>query len=68
MHLWPQMVDKMFWPFKIALKAEAERLNTIQVDNSGHMPEYILHGIEVEDVCENLFTHCFPNIRFEWDV
>ncbi|KAL7532041.1 hypothetical protein ACHAXR_004390 [Thalassiosira sp. AJA248-18] len=48
MRMWPQMVDEMFWPF--AMKAVAERLNTLQIDTLGRMPESILHGMEVEDI------------------
>ena len=45
--VWPNMIDEMFWPS--AIKAVAERLNSLQVDLTGRMPESILHGIEVED-------------------
>ena len=40
--MWPNVIDKMFWPF--AIKAVAERLNSLQVDLTGQTPESILHG------------------------
>ena len=46
--MWHQMIDDMFWPF--AMKAVAERLNTLQIDTLGRTPEYILHGIEVQEI------------------
>ena len=46
--MWPNMIDEMFWPF--AIKAVAERLNSLQIELTGRTPEFILHGIEVEDI------------------
>ena len=46
--MWHQMIDDMFWPF--AMKSVAERLNTLQIDTLGRTPEYIWHGIEVQDI------------------
>jgi hypothetical protein len=37
MRMWPQMVDQMFWPF--AIKAAAERMNSLHIDTEGHTPE-----------------------------
>ena len=42
------MIDEMFWPF--AIKAVAERLNSLQVDLTRQTPESILHGVEIEDI------------------
>ena len=42
------MIDEIFWPF--AMKAVAERLNSLQIDSLGRTPESILHGIKVEDI------------------
>lgn len=57
MRMWPQMVDEMFWPF--AMKAVAERLNTLQIDTLGRTPESILHGIDVEDLPVKSFHTLF---------
>ena len=46
MRHWPQMVDTMFWPF--AMKAMAERMNTLHVDSDGNTPESIMYGVELE--------------------
>ena len=46
--MWPNMIDKMFWPF--AIKAVTERLNSLQVDLTEQTAESILHGIKVEDI------------------
>ena len=42
------MIDEIFWPF--AIKAVAERMNSLQVDLTGQTPESILHGVEIEDI------------------
>ena len=42
------MIDEMFWSF--AIKAVAERLNSLQLDLTRETPESILHGIEIEDI------------------
>ena len=47
-HMWPNMIDEMFWPF--AIKAVSERMNSLQVDLIGKTPESILNGVEVEDI------------------
>ena len=46
--MWPQMIDDMFWPF--AMKAVAERLNSLQIDTLGRTAESILRGIEVQEI------------------
>ena len=43
--MWPNMIDEMFWSF--AIKAVAERLNSLQLDLTRETPESILHGIEI---------------------
>ena len=47
-HMWPNMIDEMFWLF--AIKAVSERLNSLQVDITGQTPESILNGVEIEDI------------------
>jgi hypothetical protein len=44
--MWPQMIDSMFWPF--ALKAYAERLNCLQVDQYGQTPESRMTGVSLQ--------------------
>ena len=46
--MWPQMLDKIFWPF--AIKAVDKRMNGLKIDLKVRMPEYIFHGVEVEDI------------------
>ena len=46
--MWPQMIDQMFWPF--AIKAMAERLNTLHLNTNGQTPESILYNIPIEDI------------------
>ena len=46
--MWANMIDEMFWTF--AIKAIAERLNSLQVDSTAQMPESILHGVKIEDI------------------
>ena len=55
--MWPQMIDDMFWPF--AMKAVAERLNSLQVDTQGRTPESILHDIKVEEIPVKSFHTLF---------
>ena len=51
------MIDDMFWPF--AMKAVAERLNSLQVDTQGRTPESILHDIKVEEIPVKSFHTLF---------
>ena len=60
MRMWPQMIDKMFWPF--AMKAIAKRLNSLQIDHKGRTPEYIPHGVNVEDIPIKPFHTLFSPI------
>ncbi len=46
MRMWPQMVDQMFWPF--AIKAAAERMNSLHIDTEGHTPESKFYGFDIE--------------------
>ena len=46
--LWPQMIDEIFWTFDI--KAVLKILNSLQIDLKFRTPEFILHGVEVEDI------------------
>jgi hypothetical protein len=45
MRHWPQMIDTMFWPFVI--KAMAERLNSLHVDQDGNTPESMMYGVDL---------------------
>ena len=46
--MWPNMIDEILCSF--AIKAVAERLNSLQLDLTRETPESILHGIEIEDI------------------
>ena len=43
--LWPNMIDEIFCPF--AIKAVAERMNSLQLYLTGKAPKNILHGVEI---------------------
>ena len=43
--MWPQMIDSMFWPF--ALKAYAEQMNNLRVDENGQTPEAKMAGVSI---------------------
>ena len=45
--MWPQMIDKIFWPFFI--KAVAGTHNSLQVDHKGRTPSSIVNGVDFED-------------------
>ena len=55
--MWPQMIDKTFWPFSI--KYVDERLNSLQIDLKGRTPEYILNGIKVEYITVKYYHMLF---------
>jgi hypothetical protein len=57
MRMWPQMIDSMFWPF--AMKAMAERMNTLQININGTTPESILYGINNDDIPVKTFHTLF---------
>ena len=44
--MWPQMINEMFWPF--AIKAVAERHNSLQIDALEKKLESILYGVKAE--------------------
>ena len=59
MRHWPQMVDTLFWPF--AIKAVAERMNTLHVNSAGQMPESLMYGVDLETVpVRNFHTLFYP--------
>jgi hypothetical protein len=39
------MVDQMFWPF--AIKAAAERMNSLHIDTDGHTPASKFYGVNI---------------------
>jgi hypothetical protein len=45
---WPQMVDTMFWPF--AIKAMADRLNSLHMDDNGNTPESIMFEVNLDSI------------------
>ena len=54
---WPQMVDEMFWPF--AIKAVAERHNSLHLDFKGRTSNSILQGAELEGIPVKSFHTLF---------
>jgi hypothetical protein len=57
MRMWPQMVDQMFWPF--AIKAAAERMNSLHIDTDGHTPESKFYGVNIENIPVKTFHTMF---------
>ena len=57
MRMWPQMVDQMFWPF--AIKAAAERMNSLHIDTEGHTPESKFYGVDIENIPVKTFHTMF---------
>jgi hypothetical protein len=57
MRMWPQMVDQMFWPF--AIKAAAERMNSLHIDTGGHTPESKFYGVHIENIPVKPFQTMF---------
>jgi hypothetical protein len=57
MRLWPQMIDKMFWPF--AVKAIAERMNSITININGETPESKFYGVPLETIPVKSFHTMF---------
>ena len=55
--MWPQMIDEMFYPF--AIKAVAERHNSVHVYHKGRTPSSILHGVDLEDIPVKYFHTLF---------
>ena len=48
MRMWPQMIDSMFWPF--AMKAMADRHNSLQTNQKGQTPKSIMYNISTTDI------------------
>ena len=42
------MVDTLFWPF--AIKAVAERMNTLHVNSAGQTPESLMYDLDLNTV------------------
>jgi hypothetical protein len=63
--MWPQMVDQIFWPF--AIKAAAERMNSLQIDTEGHTPKSKFYGVNIENIPVKPFTQCSVHVTF-WTV
>jgi hypothetical protein len=61
MRMWPQMVDQMFWPF--AIKAAAERMNSLHIDTDGHTPESEFYSVNIENIPVKTFHTMFCPIR-----
>jgi hypothetical protein len=40
------MVDQMFWPF--AIKAAAERMNSLYIDTEDHTPDSKFYGVNIK--------------------
>ena len=55
--MWPQMIDRMFWPF--AIKAVSERHNILHVYHKGQTSSSILHGVDLEDIPVKYFHTLF---------
>ena len=62
MHMWPQMINGMFWTF--AIKAFAKWHNSLQINIIGKSPESILYGIKVEDIPVNSYHTLFPQFTY----
>jgi hypothetical protein len=53
------MVDTMFWPF--AIKAMADRLNSLHMDDNGNTPELIMFGVNLDSIpVKNFHTFFCP--------
>jgi hypothetical protein len=58
MRMWPQMLDQiLFWPF--AIKAVAERMNSLHIDTDGHTPESQFCGVNIENIPVKTFHTMF---------
>ena len=51
------MIDQMFWPF--AVKATAERMNSITIDINGETPESKFYGVPLETIPVKSFHTMF---------
>jgi hypothetical protein len=60
MRMWPQMVDQMF--SSSAIKAAAERMNSLHIDTDSHIPESQFYGVNTENIpvtFHTLFCPCY---------
>ncbi len=48
MRHWPQMINTMFWLF--AIKAMAERMNSLNVDQDGNPTESLMYRVDLETI------------------
>jgi hypothetical protein len=48
--MWPQMVDKMFWPFAFKAAAEHHNCLCLSLNKDGQTPISILHGVPSKTV------------------
>jgi hypothetical protein len=51
------MADQMFWPF--AIKAAAERMNSLHIDTDSHTPETEFYGVNIENIPVKTFHTMF---------
>jgi hypothetical protein len=51
------MVDQMFWSF--AIKAAAERMNSLHIDTEGHTPKSKFYGVNIENIPVKTFHTMF---------
>lgn len=57
MRMWPEMISTYLWPF--AMKAAADRHNSLHLDEDGRTPESKLHGLPVEEIPVKTFHTLF---------
>jgi hypothetical protein len=61
MRMWAQIADQMFWPF--AIKAAAERMNSLHINIDGNTPESKFYGINIENIpvksLHTMFCPCY---------
>jgi hypothetical protein len=57
MRMWPQVVDQMFWSF--AIKAAAERMNSLHIDTDSHTPESKFYNVDIENIPVKTFHTLF---------
>jgi hypothetical protein len=55
------MVDQMFWP--LAIKAAAERMNSLHIDADSHTPDSKFYGVDIENIpvkaSHTMFCPCY---------
>jgi hypothetical protein len=56
------MVGQMFWPF--AIKAAAERMNSLHIDTDGHTPESKFYGVTLKIYQRKPSTQCSVHAMF----